>query len=236
MLPRGALIVLAVSLLQDAIAQPPTERPGANGAAVAPRTAYGRPDLEGVWHYATATPLQRREEFVDRPFITDAEAAQWVATMVESGSNDKRDKNPEADLGREGNEFWRERPEHMAKINGRVMTSLVVDPPIGRVPTLPEITKARQANATPRADNFEERNLTERCLVHPAGPPMVGGGGLNPYLQIVQTRGYVMLYAEAANTARIIPTGKREHVPGDMRQWRGDSVGWWEGDAFVVAR
>ena len=76
----------------------------------------------------------------------------------------------------------------MAKINGRVMTSLVVDPPTGRVPTLPEITKARQANATPRADNFEERHLNERCLVHTAGPPMVGGGlGLNPYLQIVQT-------------------------------------------------
>ena len=63
---------------------------------------------------------------------------------------------------------------------------------------------------------------------------MVGGGGLNPYLQIVQTRDYVMLYAEVANTARIIPTGKREHVPGHMRQWRGDSVGWWEGDTFVV--
>jgi hypothetical protein len=114
------------------------------------------------------------------------------------------------------------------------MTSLVVDPPTGRVPTLPEMTKARQANATPRADNFKERHFNERCLVHPAGPPMVGGGGLNPYLQIMQTRGYVMLYAEVANTARIIPTGKREHVPGHMHQWRGDSVGWWEGDTFVV--
>jgi hypothetical protein len=236
MLLRRAFMLLVLSLLAGhaAIAQPPTERPGANGGAVAPRTADGRPDLEGVWNYATATPLQRRAEFADRPFITDAEAAQWVATMLESGSKDKRDKNPDADLGREGNEFWWERPEQMARINGRMMTSLVVDPPTGRVPTLPEISKARQANATPRADNFEERNFNERCLVHTAGPPMVGGGGLNPYLQIVQTRGYVMLYAEVANTARIIPTGKREHVPGHMRQWRGDSVGWWEGDTFVV--
>ena len=63
---------------------------------------------------------------------------------------------------------------------------------------------------------------------------MVGGSPVPPYLQIVQTPDYVMLYAEVANSARIIPTGKREHLPGDMRQWRGDSGGWWEGDTLVV--
>jgi hypothetical protein len=64
---------------------------------------------------------------------------------------------------------------------------------------------------------------------------MVGGAtGGNPYLQVVQTAAYIVLYAEPANTARIVPLGKREHQPGHLRLWRGDSVGWWEGDTLVV--
>ena len=231
---RRVLIVLVLSLLatQGAIAQAPTERSAGNGGAVTPRTPDGRPDLQGVWSYATATPLQRFDEFSGRPFITDEEAARWVANMLETRSADIRNKNnPSADLAREANQFWFEQPTQMAKINGRVVTSLVVDPPNGRVPILPDVAKGPPPNL--RADHPEERMLSERCLVHPAGPPMVGGGP-GAYLQIVETPDHVMLYAELANSARIIPTRKREHLPTDMRQWRGDSVGWWEGDTFVV--
>ena len=154
--------------------------------------------------------------------------------MLATRSADRRDKtNPVADLGREVNDFWFERPVQMAKIDGRVVTSLVVDPPNGRVPILPVVPNGPPPDPN-RADNPEDRNLGERCLVHPAGPPMVGGSPVPAYLQIVQTPDYVMLYAEVANSARIIPTRKREHLPSDMRQWRGDSVGWWEGDTLVV--
>ena len=237
MLLRRALIVLVLSLLttQGAIAQTPTERPVANGGAVAPRTPDGRPDLQGVWHYATATPLERFPEFADRAFITEEEAVAWLAKQLATRNNDLRNKeNPANDLGREVNEFWWERPAQMARVDGRVLTSLVVDPPNGRVPLLPQTSKAPPPDPN-RADNPEDRNPGERCLVHPAGPPMVGGStGGNPYLQVVQTPGHIVLYAEPANTARIVPLGKREHQPGHLRQWRGDSVGWWEGDTLVV--
>jgi hypothetical protein len=94
----------------------------------------------------------------------------------------------------------------MAAVDGQVMTSLVVDPPNGRVPLLPHTSKAPPPDPN-RADNPEDRNPGERCLGHPAGPPMVGGAtGGNPCLQVVQTPGYVVLY----------------------------SVGWWEGDTLVV--
>jgi hypothetical protein len=90
MLLRRALMLLALSVVATQVAptQPSTERPAANGGAVTPRTPDGRPDLQGVWHYGTVTPLQRREEFADRPFITDEEPAQWVATMLASRNND----------------------------------------------------------------------------------------------------------------------------------------------------
>jgi hypothetical protein len=86
---RRALIVLVLSLVatQGANAQPPTERPGANGGAVAARTPDGRPDLQGVWHYATATPLERFPEFAARAFITEEEEAAWLAKQLAIRNN-----------------------------------------------------------------------------------------------------------------------------------------------------
>jgi hypothetical protein len=126
MLLRRALMPLALSPLatQDVLAQLPTERPAANGGAVTPGTPDGRPDLQGGWHYATATPLERPAEFADKPFLTDAEAAAWVAKLLETRSGDIRDPSPVNDLGRETNEFWQERTE-VARINGRFATSLI---------------------------------------------------------------------------------------------------------------
>jgi len=189
MLLRGALVVLGLSLLasQGALAQRTAERRPANGGGITARTPDGHPDLQGVWSYATATPLQRFPEFADRPFISDEEAARWVANMPETRSADIRNSDPMTDLARENNQFWWERPTQMAKVDGRVMTSLVVDPPNGRVPILPNVVKGPPADPN-RADNPEDRSPGERCLVHPAGPPMVGGSPVPAYLQIVQRR------------------------------------------------
>jgi hypothetical protein len=236
MLLYRAPVVLGLTLLasQAAFAQSTRDRSAASRDPVTSKTSDRRPDLQGVWHYATATPLERPAEFADRPFISEEEAAAWVAKQLADISSDVRNKNPAADLARGNNDFWWERPTQMARVDGGVMTALVVDPPNGRVPRLTETAKGPPPDPN-RADNPEERSPSERCLVHPAGPPMVGGRlDSNPYLQIVQTPGYVMLYAELANTARVIPIGKRDHIPGHMRQWRGDSVGWWEGETLVV--
>ena len=100
MLLRGALVVLGLSLLasQGALAQRTAERPPPNGGTVVARTPPGQADLQGVWSYATATPLQRFGEFSDRPFISDEEAARWVAKMLQTRSADIRDKNAAVDL------------------------------------------------------------------------------------------------------------------------------------------
>jgi len=124
---RGALVVVGLLFFaaQPALTQSVSERPAPTGRATPPRTPDGHPDLQGVWNYSTATPLQRFEEFADFPFITDEEAERWVAKMLETRSADIRNPNPAADLARENNQFWFEQPTQMAKINGRVMTSLI---------------------------------------------------------------------------------------------------------------
>jgi hypothetical protein len=236
MMLRGAIVLIALLVSDSALAQSTTARPAANGRPAPLRTPDGRPDLQGVWHIATATPLERPAEFADRPFLTEEEAAAW---LTKTRNLDRREQDPARDLDREENEFWVERPTRMAQVNGRIMASLVVDPADGKVP--------RAVNAAPVApvatneirnvaDNPEDRHPGERCLGDWAGPPMVGGAvGSNAYLQIVQTPGYVVLYSElSTNTARIVPLGRREHTRGDMRFWRGDSVGWWEGETLVI--
>ena len=122
----------------------------------------------------------------------------------------------------------------MAKLNGRVMTSLVVDPPNGRVPILPDVAKGPPPNFN-LADNPEERMLNERCLVHPAGPPMVGGSPVPAYLQIVQTPDYVMLCAAVdcpCADGQIQGADVRDCLPrGELRV--GVHSAWGAGDGEV---
>ena len=115
---RRALIVLVLSLARDPGRHraTPDRAPRCKRGAVAARTPDGRPDLQGVWHYATATPLERFPEFADRAFITEEEAAAWLAKQLAIRNTDLRNKeNPSNDLGREVNEFWWERPAQMAE-------------------------------------------------------------------------------------------------------------------------
>jgi hypothetical protein len=234
MLLRRALVVLALSLLatQDAIAQTPTERPAANGGAVTPRTPDGRPDLQGVWSYATVTPLERPADLADRSYLSDEEAAAWVAKLRATRNSDIRDpKNPVNDLARETNDFWQEHPTQMARINGRFATALIVEPPNGRVPVLAKAPPA----GLPAADNPEDRLLGERCLFDSAGPPIVGNvPNSTSYLRIVQTPTHVVLHTEVSNTARIIPVGTTRERDPAIRLWRGASIGRWEANTLVI--
>jgi hypothetical protein len=201
-----------------------------------PKTPDGRPDLQGVWTNATVTPLERPADLKDKAFFTPAEAAAYAKQVVERNNADRRDGPPEADVGRAYNDAWYDRGTKVVKT---LRTSLVVDPPDGRIPSMvPEAQKRQQerfaGNRGHQFDGPENRSLAERCLIWPTlGPPMLPSFYNNNY-QIVQGPGYVAILSEMIHDVRIIPTDGRPHLPSHVRLWIGDSRGRWEGNTLVV--
>jgi hypothetical protein len=202
----------------------------------APRTPDGKPDLQGIWTNVTITPLERPREFADKAFLTEQEALQYEKQTREQNNADRRDGGAQADVNRAYNDFWYDRG---TKVVGNRRTSLIVNPPDGRVPALTAEAQKRQADrlAAARGHQFdgpENRGLTERCLVWPtAGPPMMPSFYNNNY-QFVQGPGYVAIMVEMVHDVRMIPTDGRPHLPSNVRQWFGDPRGHWEGDTLVV--
>ena len=203
---------------------------------VAPRTPDGKPDLQGVWTSATITPLERPAELGNKQFFTKDEAVQWAKQFLDANNRDRRGSSAQADVGGAYNEFWFSRGNAVVPT---LRTSLIIDPPDGRIPALtPDGQKRAAARAEAQrlhpADGPEDRGLPERCILWPvAGPPMIPGGYNNNY-QIVQGPGYVMVVVEMIHDVRIIPTDGRPHLPPTIRQWMGDPRGHWEGDTLVV--
>ncbi len=200
-----------------------------------PRTPDGKPDLQGIWNNATLTPLERDTAYKGRPFLSDKEAADFEKAMLRDVDADRRDGAALADVNRAYNEFWRDR----GRITPDRRTSLIVDPPDGRVPPL---TPAAQKLAAEHAaqsrghefDGPENRSLAERCIAVPnTGPPMMPAN-YNANYQIVQAPGYVALLSEQIHDVRIIPTDGRPHLPQDLRQLLGDSRGRWDGNTLIV--
>jgi len=200
------------------------------------RTPWGDPDLQGLWTNATITPFERPAELSGKPVLTEQEAAEYEKRTNQARDADSRAGGTEADLGRAYNQFWYDRG---TKVVASRRTSLVVDPPDGRVPALtPEGQAKADARAAARkrspADGPEDRPLAERCILWPtAGPPMLPSGYNNNY-QILQTPGYVVILIEMIHDVRIIPLDGRPHAPQNIRQWMGDSRGRWDGNTLVV--
>ncbi|PYS20376.1 MAG: hypothetical protein DMG11_29655, partial [Acidobacteria bacterium] len=196
----------------------------------------GQPDLQGIWTTATLTPLERPAELAGKEFFTEKEAAEYEKRLLDQGNRDRRPGSASADVAGAYNEFWFERG---SKVVESRRTSLVVDPPDGKIPTLtPEAQKRQAARAEYRrlhpADGPEDLSLNNRCILWPtAGPPMLPGAYNNNY-QIVQSPGYVVIFVEMIHDARIIPLDGRPHVPQNVRLLMGDSRGHWEGNTLVV--
>jgi hypothetical protein len=211
------------------------------------RTPDGQPDLQGTWTNATLTPLERgvvmaiTGERIGLPgtislTVSDKEAVEFEKRIQDGGSFDRRDGNPDADVSRAYNNLFVDRGTELARVDGSKRTSLIIDPPDGRVPPLtPEAQRKAGARAGGRFDSAQDRPLGERCIIgfgSAGGPPMLPVG-YNSNYQIVQTPGYVMILVEMVHDVRIIRLGGT-HAPANVREWLGDSIGHWEGDTLVV--
>ena len=254
MSPRCLIVVLAtvavVALVPVSLAEAQSDAPWS-----VPRTADGRPDLQGVWDFRTLTPLQRPARRADQAVLSEEEAAKIEETAVQRAA--------EADLPSEirteplpaggggaavggYNNFWFDRG---AGVVGDRRTSLIIDPPDGRVPRLrydarhqtgsliedlPSDRPIRYRAGGAAVDGPEDRGLAERCLLgFNSGPPMLPGG-YNQNMHLVQTADHVVILNEMVHDSRIIPLDGRPHVPHDLRQWMGDARGYWDGDTLVV--
>ena len=220
-----AAIVAVAGLAPPAIAQE------------GPRTAWGAPDLQGVWDFRTITPLQRPERYGDREFLTQEEAA-----TLEQGAVDRDEelllaaaRRTEAG-GNVGayNNFWMDRGTRTIETR---RTSLIVDPPNGRMPTLSEAGEARAAarreyRAEHPADSWLDRSTFDRCILgFNTGPPMTPGG-YNQNMQVFQTEDTVVILNEMVHDSRIIPIDDAPRT--GIESWTGESRGHWEGDTLVI--
>ena len=214
-----------------------------------PRTAWGDPDLQGVWDFRTITPLQRPEDLIGQEFLTEEEAAVFAEVQTRRQNRDFIDSErgglnyaPEADGGVVPyNEFWYDRGTSV--ISSR-RTSLIIDPPDGQLPPFtPEAQRKAEAQreigreeqrGRPRADSHEDRPLGNRCIQHGKAGPPINPGAYNNNMQLFQTPGYIAILNEQIHSVRVISLDGQPHLGPQILQWMGDSRGHWEGQTLVV--
>ncbi|SRR5688500_1273057 len=208
----------------------------------APRTPWGDPDLQGMWPGNVSAPLQRPANFGDRDTLTDEEFAQREAQARAQADADSQQFITAGRGGRGGGgvgppDHWLERGSPIRQ------TSLIVDPPNGRLPALAAGAEdrrkaARGGRGLPgewrgTADSYDDLNIYYRCvtrgLLGSVIPVIYGNGN-----EIVQAPGYVVFRNEMIHESRVIPLDGRPHVPAAIRMYMGDSRGRWEGDTLVV--
>ncbi len=230
-----ALTIVAVLAAATMTAPPPASGQATGSAWQAPRTADGRPDLQGVWDFRSLTPLERPTSVADRETFSEEEAAQFTQERLAALDKDQPGENGRVPLSGAYNDFWW---DYGRQLTDDLRTSLVVDPPNGRVPALTPAARARGAvrrEARGRdAHRPEDRGAFERCILgFNAGPPM-NPSAYNNNMQFFQTADYVVILNEMVHDARIVPLDGSGHLPDGVRQWRGDSRGHWEGDTLVI--
>ena len=218
----GLLIPLALLASADTFAQ---------------TTSWGDPDLQGVWSNLTPIPLERPAALANKPFFTEAEAAEAEKNALATTL-----KNVAASIDTSGefNEIWLESAK--GRVPRNRSTSLVIDPADGKIPYTPEgrarweetphLTTERITGRTLRADTWEDRALQERCIT--SDTMFYPNGFYNNYMQIVQAPGSIVILLESMHDTRVIPLDRRPPLSASIKQWTGDSRGWWEGETLVV--
>ena len=218
-------------------------QPAADGAAGA-RTPWGDPDLQGIWDFRTITPLERPGELAG----TDVLSAEEAAVQEALTAAERVDRVPEAGDTGFYNRFWLDQGSEVVATR---RTSLIVDPPDGRLPPLTAAEQRRMARRAVTwerpirervagympnriADGPEDLGIAERCILgFNSGPPMIPSF-YNNSMQLLQTPDHVVILNEMVHDARIIPLDGRAHLPPGLRQWMGDSRARWDGATLVV--
>ena len=217
------------------------------------RTAWGDPDLESVWDYRTVTPLQRPEDQLNKEFLSEEEAASIEQELLARNADllprepQRTSASNQVDRREDGspgfyNNFWLDRGTTTV---GTRRTSLIVDPPNGRLPGMtPDAQRRADSEEAKRiadvrrgarpARSWTDLDAGDRCIQHAKAGPPISVGGYNNNVQIFQVPGYVALLNEQNHDVRIIPLDGRSHVGSQILQWMGDSRGHWEGDTLVV--
>ena len=214
----------------------------------APRTAWGEPDLQGVWDFRTITPMQRPERYGDKEFLTAEEAAAldqaavdrevrlWTQAPERTEAGGNVDRRGAGQAPGSYNQFWID--SGTRSVDTR-QTSLITYPPNGRYPSLTaegrRRSDARRAYAREHpADTWEDFSSGVRCILgFNAGPPFTPSA-YNNNMQLFQTPNHVVVMTEMVNTSRVIPLDGTPHLDPEVLQWSGDSRGYWEGETLVV--
>ncbi|MGH9239969.1 MAG: hypothetical protein ACRD3G_18155 [Vicinamibacterales bacterium] len=207
-----------------------------------PRTPWGDPDLQGTYSNRTITPFERAANVNGREFFTREEAAALEQRAQQQNGDEGRSKGTRGDVERAYNDFWWDRGTTVTSLR----TSLVIDPPDGRVPPQTQEAKLRAAEEGKRpayrgggaaggrgTDSWLDRSTFERCITR-GMPGAMSPSAYNNNYRITQSPGYVAIEIEMLGGTRVIPTDGRKHVSTRIRNWMGDSVGRWEGNTLVV--
>jgi hypothetical protein len=248
----AAAVVIPSAFVLAQTGTPAASRPAPAAAKAAPaaktakawtvkKTPWGDPDLQGVWNDATSTPLQRPAR-VGEAVVTDDEASKFEEQLAYDLSRDRRDGGPEVDVNRAYNEHWMD--SRRLKITNDRRTSLIVDPPDGRMPPTVPISAERQKIRAERGaagarfqagmpNVAQEMSLPIRCIIRTDSPPYLPTIYNNDF-QIFQSPGYVVIGPEMIHSARIIPLDGRPHLGPNLKQWLGDTRGHFEGNTLVI--
>ena len=236
------MLLIAAALAAVAQKGPEKQYPKATGAAnrrTPPRTPWGDPDLQGIWNNSTITELERPRELSGKQVLADDE----VAALEEKAAQNRVDRAPRAGDPGTYNQFWFDRGTKAVPTR---RTSIIIDPPDGKLPSLTAAGQKRQEERFKRLgptatgssgngpfDSYEDISVVTRCITRGLPNAMLPGGYNNNY-QILQVPEMVILLSEMMHDARVIPLDGRPHISPNVRQWMGDSRGHWEGNTLVV--
>jgi len=213
--------------------------PGADkGDWKSARTAWGDPDLQGIWDFRTITPLERPKQLGNKQVLSAEEAEEFQAETLATRNKDRRVEDgitKQADVASAYNQFWWDYGDTLTEDK---RTSLIVSPASGRIPKKTAQGETRYADIRARrarpAHGPEDRGAFERCILgFNAGPPYTPSA-YNNNVHILQTPDHVVLLIEMVHDARIVPIDGRPQLSENIRQWRGDGRGHWEGGTLVV--
>ena len=217
------IVWLVTGLLTGAVSGPALGQSPAT-----PRTAWGDPDLQGLWTNPTITPFERPPSMEGRATLTTEEvAAVEVQTAARRAAGDA---NPRPGVVGAYNQFWL---DSGTKVLETGQTSLVVDPADGRVPTRQEAEAVRDHNLAHAGDSYTYMSVWDRCISRGVPGSMLPAGYNNAY-RFVQLPDYLVIVYEMIHDIRVIPIADRPHVSDKIRLWMGDSRARWDGDTLVI--